>query len=107
MKRLMVLAAMLTVVLAATSPASAQEESVVATGVLEKPEITTYMYGTHAITDEVSGARYALGSEDVGLLDSYVGQRVSVYGESVPAYENGQVEGGPPLLSVTWVEPAF
>lgn len=81
-------------------------ESIVAIGVLEKPEITTYMYGTHAITDEVSGTRYALRSEDVGLLDSYVGQKVSIYGESVPGYENGQVEGGPPLLNVTWVQLA-
>ncbi len=77
-----------------------------AMGVLARPEITTYMYGTHAITDEASGTRYALRSEDEGLLDSYVGQRVTVYGALVPGYENGQVEGGPPLLSVTWVEPA-
>ena len=82
------------------------EELVPATGVLEKPEITTYMYGTHAMTDEGSGTFYALTSEDEGLLDSYVGQRVTVYGTLVPGYENGQVEGGPPLLSVTWVEPA-
>ena len=77
-----------------------------ATGVLEKPEITSYMYGTHAITDEVSGTRYALRSEDEGMLDGYVGQRVTIYGTLVPGYENGQIEGGPPLLSVTRVEPA-
>ncbi len=105
MKKLAVLATMLALVLVVASPAVAQE-SIVATGVLEKPEITTYMYGTHAITDEVSGVRYALGSEDLGLLDSYVGQRVSVYGELAPGYENGQVEGGPPLLNVTWIESA-
>jgi hypothetical protein len=105
MKRLMVLTAILTVVLAATHSALAQE-SIVATGVLEKPENTTYMYGTHAITDEVSDAAYVLGSEDTELLDSYVGQRVSIYGELVPGYENGQVEGGPPLLNVSRVESA-
>ena len=77
-----------------------------ATGVLEKPEITFYMYGTHAITDEASGTRYALQSEDEGLLDDYVGQRVTIYGTLVPGYENGQIEGGPPLLSVTRIEPA-
>jgi hypothetical protein len=77
-----------------------------ATGVLEKPEITSYMYGTHAITDEVSGTRYALRSEDEGMLDGYVGQRVTIYGTLVPGYENGQIEGGPPLLSVTRIEPA-
>jgi hypothetical protein len=105
MKKLAVLAAMLGLVLAAASLASAQE-SVVATGLIERPEITTYMYGTHAMTDEVSGTFYALTSEEEGLLDSYVGQRVTVYGTLVPGYESGQVEGGPPLLNVTWVEPA-
>jgi hypothetical protein len=75
-------------------------------GVLEKPGITTYMYGTHAITDEASGTSYALRSEDQGLLDGYVGQRVTVYGTVVPGYENGQIEGGPPLLNVIRVEPA-
>jgi hypothetical protein len=77
-----------------------------ATGVLERPEVTTYMYGTHAITDETSGTLYALRSEDEGLLDGYVGQRVSVHGTLVAGYENGQVEGGPPLLNVTRIEPA-
>ena len=77
-----------------------------ATGVLERPEVTTYMYGTHAITDEVSGTMYALRSEDEGLLDGYVGQRVTVHGTLVAGYENGQVEGGPPLLNVTRVESA-
>jgi hypothetical protein len=77
-----------------------------ATGVLERPEVTTYMYGTHAITDETSGTMYALRSEDEGLLDGYVGQRVTVHGTLVAGYENGQVEGGPPLLNVTRVESA-
>ena len=76
-----------------------------ATGVLEKPEITTYQYGTHAITDDASGAGYALASASVNL-DDYVGQRVTVYGVAAPGYEDGQVEGGPPLLSITRVETA-
>lgn len=86
-------------------PAPPPEELIPATGVLERPEITTYMYGTHAIANEASGDRYALRSEDVDL-DGYVGQRVTVYGTPVPGYENGQVEGGPPLLNVTRIEPA-
>jgi hypothetical protein len=77
-----------------------------ATGMIERPEVTTYMYGTHAITDETSGTIYALRSEDEGLLDDYVGQRVTVHGTLVAGYENGQVEGGPPLLNVTRIEPA-
>ncbi len=86
-------------------PPPPSEELVPATGVLEKPEITTYMYGTHAVTNEASGERYALQSEDVDL-DGYVGQRVTVYGIPAPGYENGQIEGGPPLLNVTQIEPA-
>jgi hypothetical protein len=92
-----VLAAILTVALA--------QQDAVTIGVLEKPEATSYMYGTHAITDEASGAYYALGSESVDL-DAYTGWRVIVYGAPVPGYEAGQIEGGPSLLDVTWVEPA-
>jgi hypothetical protein len=101
MKKLVVL---LVAMMALAAPALAQE-SVVATGVLEKPEATTYMYGTHAITDETWGTFYALQSEVVDL-DAYAGQRVTVYGTVVPGYESGQIEGGPPLVDVTWVESA-
>lgn len=80
-------------------------EPVSATGVLEKPDMTTYMYGTHAITDAETGAQYALGSESVDL-DAYVGEEVTVTGDPVPGYGNGQVEGGPALLEVSEVEPA-
>jgi hypothetical protein len=104
MKKLAVWVAMLAMVLAVASPALAQED-VIATGVIEKPQATSYMYGSHAITDEVSGIRYALRSESVDL-DGYVGQRVTVYGTVMPGYENGQIEGGPPLLNITRVELA-
>jgi len=62
------------------------------------------MYGTYAIANEASGDRYAMRSENVDL-DGYVGRRDTVYGTQVPGYENGQVEGGPPLLNVTRIEP--
>ncbi len=75
-----------------------------ATGVVEKPEITTYMYGTHAITDEESGTPYALTSENVDL-DAYVGEEVTIYGAPVPGYAGGEVEGGPALLEVGEVAP--
>jgi hypothetical protein len=80
-------------------------DTATATGVLEREGITSYMYGTHTITDVSSGTRYALRSDEE-LLDSYVGQRVTVQGALVPGYENGQVEEGPPLLEVTRVEAA-
>ncbi len=75
-----------------------------AVGVLEKPEATSYQYGTHAITDE-AGTDYALQSNLVDL-DEYVEERVTVYGALVSGFEDGQVEGGPPLMDVYTVEPA-
>lgn len=116
LRKLTGLASALALLLAAVTALGAQEApgdsqadqyepaqgNVVATGVLKKPGATTYMYGTHAITDEASGTSYALQSESVDL-DSYVGQRVTVYGTPVPGYQNGAIEGGPPLLDVTRV----
>jgi hypothetical protein len=102
----LLLAAVLAAMLAAVPPALAKSEPVFeATGVLEKPGVTTYQYGTHAITDEASGNRYALQSQSVDL-DAYVGERVTVSGAPVPGYQDGQVEGGPDLLRVDQVEPA-
>ena len=75
-----------------------------ATGVVEKPQMTTYMYGTHAVTDERTGTPYALTSEDVDL-DAYVGEEVTIYGAPVPGYGSGEVEGGPALLEVGEVAP--
>lgn len=111
MKKLLLLMALAAV--APVGPAFAQETTgqeetagQTVTGEIERPGITTYMYGTHAISDEASGTFYALRSEEEGLLDGYVESRVTVYGASVPGYENGAVEGGPPLLNVSRVEPA-
>ncbi len=104
MERLVVMAAMMAVALALANPVLAQE-GVTATGAMERLDVTTYQYGTHAVTDEASGTFYSLRSAVVDL-DAYAGQRVTVYGTLVPGYEYGQIEGGPPLVEVTWVEPA-
>ena len=82
------------------------ESPVEVTGVIEEPEITTYMYGSHAVVDEASGERYALKSEEEGLLTDSNGRRATVSGTLVPGYENGAVEGGPPLIEVDEVRPA-
>lgn len=106
MRKPTLLAAMLVVLVWAMSPALAQGDSVVASGMIEKPEVTAYQYGTHAITDEASGTRYALQSDIEWLLDGYVGQQVIIYGTVVPGYEAGQVESGPALVDVYRVETA-
>ena len=114
-KKILILATALILFVAA--PASAQQEvgtgqkesasqTIEVTGVVEKPEITTYMYGSHTIADEASGERYALRSEDEGLLDDSAGRRTTVSGTLVPGYEDGAVEGGPPLIAVDQVQPA-
>ncbi len=95
-KALLILAS-LALSLSIAAPTLAQE-SIVVTGLLEKPEVTTYQYGVYAITDEVSGSRYALQAAN---LNAYVGRRVTVYGTPVPGYQNGEIEGGPDLLKVT------
>ena len=108
--------AALALILFVATPVSAQREAgqekesvssdVDVTGVIQRPEITTYMYGSHAVADEASGERYALRSEEEGLLDDSTGRRATVSGTLVPGYENGAVEGGPPLVEVDEVRPA-
>jgi hypothetical protein len=107
----------LALILFIAAPASAQRDAgvgqgksgsptVEVTGVIEEPEITTYMYGSHAVTDEASGERYALRSEEEGLLADSTDRRAMVSGTLVPGYENGAVEGGPPLIEVDELRPA-
>jgi hypothetical protein len=97
--------------LVVASPAAALQEPqapegfVTATGVLERPEITTYQYGEYAVTDEATGTPYALDSESVDL-GAYLGEEATVTGTVVPGYEEGAVEGGPALLEVTAIEGA-
>ncbi len=109
--------ATLALVLFVAAPASAQRDAgagqeksespeVEVTGVIERPEITTYMYGSHAVADEASGERYALRSEEEGLLDDSTGRRATISGTLVPGYESGAVEGGPPLVEVDQVRSA-
>lgn len=77
-----------------------------APGIVTKPQITTYMYGSHALgRNAESRPRYALEGKSSDL-DALVGKKVNVTGVVVPGYENGKVEGGLTLLEVTSVEEA-
>jgi hypothetical protein len=73
-------------------------------GVIEALDATTFQYGTHTVINDADGISYALQSETVAL-DEFGGTRATISGTLVPGYENGQVEGGPPLVEVTNVEP--
>ena len=80
-------------------------DEVVATGVLEELESTSFQYGTHVLTDGYTGDLvYALASESVPL-EVYAGELVTIHGTLVPGYEDG-LDGGPPLVEVTKVETA-
>ncbi|MDG2343085.1 MAG: hypothetical protein P8L23_00725 [Flavobacteriales bacterium] len=60
------------------------------TGLIQKQGITTYMYGTHTITD------YALKSNSINL-DNYIDKNVSIIGEKIDGYP---VDGGPDYIEV-------
>lgn len=68
-------------------------------GVLVKPEVTAYMYGTHALenTGQLSAA---LKSNSINL-DAYVGKQVRITGKRVEGYP---LEGGPDLIEVMDIE---
>lgn len=112
------LAVMLTAVLGAASARSAAAQvgpdqydsgdapsglMVEVTGTLDTLDPATYGYGEYQITDEESGALYALEDGGQGLLEPYVGQRVTVTGTEPAA---GQPPQDPRLLNVMQVEPA-
>lgn len=73
------------------------------TGTLERLDPATYGYGEYQITNEVSGELFALDDGDQGLLEPYVGQRVTVTGTEPAATQPPQ---DPRLLNVIQVEPA-
>lgn len=73
------------------------------TGDLQRLDPDTYGYGEYQITDEETGELYALDDGDEGLLEPYVGQRVTVTGTEPAAGEPPQ---DPRLLNVIQVEPA-
>lgn len=73
------------------------------TGTLERLDPATYGYGEYQLTDEASGELFALDDGDQGLLEPYVGQRVTVTGTEPAATQSPQ---DPRLLNVIQVEPA-
>jgi hypothetical protein len=67
-------------------------------GVIQKPGVTAYMYGSHTISN--NGKMYALQSTSLNL-DLYLNKTVTVKGSKVPGYP---LEGGPDLIDVKAVE---
>lgn len=67
------------------------------TGALEQLDPATHGYGEYQITDEDSGELYAFDEGDQGLLEPYVGPRVTVTGTEPAA---GEPPRNPGLLNV-------
>lgn len=67
-------------------------------GLVKKPEVTTYMYGTHTISNE--GKTYALKSSTINL-DTYINKTVTVKGTKIKGYP---VDGGLEYVDVKEVE---
>lgn len=113
MKKLMALAATLAMAILAAAPAMAQSSAVegqygeapggasgkpvTATGVVEPLGSTTFMYGTH----DLAGSGYVMNSETVDL-SAYEGETATVSGTL--AIEEGELEGGPPMIEVSSIE---
>lgn len=67
-------------------------------GLIKKPEVTSYMYGTHTITG--SDKTYALQSTTINL-DQYINKNVTVKGTRIEGYP---VDGGPEFIDVKAVD---
>lgn len=68
------------------------------TGVIHGQGVTTYQYGTHAISN--SNVVYALKSDNINL-DNYLFQTVTITGVKVSGYP---VDNGPEYINVTSVQ---
>jgi len=91
-------------ILIAVSPAgcgksTGNDADITATGTIQKPDATSYMYGTHTLVDDAGKTLYALQSDTVNL-DGYIDRKVVVRGTLVSGYP---VNGGPDFLFVTSV----
>lgn len=69
-------------------------------GLIEAQVITTYMYGTHILTDGAGNTLYALRSSSV-TLNNYIGKNVEIKGHKVKGYPVG---GGPEYIDVSKVK---
>lgn len=67
-------------------------------GTVKKPQVTSYMYGTHTISNE--GQTYALKSSTVNL-DNYINKTITIKGEKIKGYP---IDGGPEFIDVKEVE---
>lgn len=69
-------------------------------GGMQVQGMSTYMYGTHILTDNAGKTLYALRSKTVDL-DKYNNKNVEIKGNKIKGYP---VDGGPEYLDVSCVK---
>jgi hypothetical protein len=69
-------------------------------GIIKEQGISTYMYGTHVLTNHLGETLYALRSNSV-KLDDYIDKKVEISGNKIEGYP---VDGGPEYLEVTKIK---
>ncbi len=74
---------------------SSSADEIKISGTLIKPEVTHYMYGTHAL-EEKGKIKVALTSGTIDL-DDFIGKKVEIRGTRVQGYP---LSGGPELIEV-------
>ncbi len=92
MKSIKTISLSIIICLALISCSKEKSKTVEVSGVIQKQELTTYQYGSHAL------GGYALSSDTI-QLENYEGQNVTIIGHKVEGYP---LEGmnGPKLLEV-------
>lgn len=94
-KNILLIAITLMTMLLLCCTASTKDENLIQVmGTIEKPEITTYQYGTHTI------GNYAIKSSEIDL-DKFTRKKVIAKGTKVEGYP---IEGGPELLEIVFLE---
>jgi len=74
--------------------------SISASGFVEKLEASTWMYGTYTLDDSNGKLLYALKSQDYNL-DNFNNKKVNLSGNRVEGYP---IDGGPILIDVKKIE---
>lgn len=78
-------------------------ETGTASGTLIKLEVTSFMYGTHALRISPTSPDSIVALKSDLDLDKFIDKKVNVRGKLVDGYP---VDGGPSLLNVTSIEEA-
>ena len=99
MKKLLILFTVLGIFSACSTLTPTGSKSLIhLNGIIEKPGMTTYQYGTHVL--KTGNRTYALKSSKVDL-SSFMAEEVKIKGTKVDGYP---IENGPELIEVLEVD---